>query len=64
MDEGEFAEAAEQRDRDLCLSIRKKELKPTGACYWCSETCRGVFCSPECREDHEQEQRFKGKPNE
>jgi len=54
----DLAEAAEQRDRDICLQYRKPQLPITGFCHWCSEMCKGVFCSPECLIDWEKRERF------
>lgn len=25
----------------------------TGKCHWCGESTEGVYCSPECRTDHD-----------
>ena len=54
----DLAEAAEQRDRDICLQYRKPQLAVTGYCWNCSEECKGVYCSPECRQDAEKRERF------
>lgn len=53
------AEAAEQRDRDFCLAMRKPELPITGFCHWCDDVAIGVFCSVECQKDYEQQERFR-----
>jgi hypothetical protein len=53
------AESMEQLDRDVCMKYRKPELVRIGFCHNCSEPINdGVFCSPECREDAEQRERF------
>jgi len=48
----------EEQDREIALKFRKPQLPITGFCHWCSEMCRGVFCSPECRDDHSKKERF------
>jgi hypothetical protein len=49
----------EEQDRSLTLKHRKPQLPFIGACHNCSEPIdRGSFCSPECREDAEQRERF------
>jgi hypothetical protein len=41
------------------LNNRKKVPELTGFCLSCDEPTEGIFCSPECREDHERIQRAK-----
>jgi len=48
----------EEQDRAIALKFRKPQLPITGFCHWCSEMCKGIWCSPECREDFEQKERF------
>lgn len=59
MSQDDDAEAFEQLDRDIALKIRKPELARTGFCHWCHEETVGVYCSIECRETHEQRERFR-----
>lgn len=40
----------------------QEEIKRTGYCLYCGNKCKikkQLFCSPECREDYEKEQRIK-----
>lgn len=54
MDESDQATDQEIKSRDIALSKRMKVIPYIGACHNCSEPLdRGVFCSPECREDYE-----------
>ena len=56
------AEATEQLFLNVALSHRKPELQAKGTCHWCEEPAApgAHFCSPECRDDWAQHQRFKG----
>jgi len=54
----DMASDREEQDRALALKFRKQQLPITGFCHWCGEVCKGKFCSPECREDFEQKERF------
>jgi hypothetical protein len=54
----DMASDREEQDRALALKHRKPELAITGFCWNCSEQCKGVYCSAECREDAEQRERF------
>jgi len=54
----DHASDIEELDRDIALKMRKPELPLTGFCWNCSEETHGVFCSPECQQDHEQRTRF------
>jgi hypothetical protein len=42
-------------------ALAKKKIAPekTGFCLYCEEPTPGVFCSKECREDHERIERVK-----
>ena len=34
---------------------KRKPVEPRrGTCLWCLEPCKGVYCSPDCRDDHHQ----------
>ena len=48
----------EEQDRAIALKFRKPQLALTGYCWNCGEACKGTHCSPECREDFEQRERF------
>jgi hypothetical protein len=55
----DIASDAEQLDRDVCMKYRRPELVRIGFCHNCSEPIKdGCFCSPECRQDYEQRERF------
>ena len=49
----------EERDREIALKMRKPILPNVYACYNCGEDCEGIFCSPECRDDYMQRERFR-----
>lgn len=36
---------------------RRPVLQPVGRCHYCDDLRMGVFCSAECREDYEKEER-------
>lgn len=66
MDEGDYAAAAEQRDRDRALAARKPEpqlLAAIGGCYNCSAIVPpGVrWCDSDCRTDWEHRQARSGR---
>lgn len=52
----------EQAERDRLIDAARKQInkkKPTGRCYYCNDVLDDptrVYCSPECRDDHELEQ--------
>ena len=44
------------------LNTKAHQPRYTGLCHNCTEHIEaGAFCSPECREDWEQRQRFRGR---
>lgn len=62
MDEFDRASELEQYQRELALDkVRaKKKSFYTGHCRYCNETItQGSFCSAECREGQELEDKFK-----
>lgn len=49
-----------QQILDMQLRARKPILQPKGQCHFCDDELRfGVFCTAECRDDYEKEQRAK-----
>lgn len=55
----DMATEAEERDRELCLSRRKPELKSVKQCYNCLEQIDdGCFCDAFCREDYTKRKNF------
>jgi hypothetical protein len=56
------ASETEQLHRELAIRAVRNQppLKFSGHCLYCNETIvQGRFCSAECREDYEMEQKFK-----
>ena len=53
-------EAAETTERLLAesLSKRKKVPEKTGYCLYCEEPTEGAFCSTDCREEYELQQKI------
>lgn len=64
-DEAEFASQLEEAQRDTAIkAIREAANKPktfTGYCRCCNDVVKpnSNFCSPECREDFEFQQKIK-----
>lgn len=56
-DDVDRAQAQEERYRADAIARRKPELKPLGYCHWCSSGIGGgdLYCSKECRDDHEKQ---------
>ena len=54
-------EAAEVTEMMLQESLRKRHAVPlkTGSCLFCDEVTQGAFCSTECRQDWETEDKLK-----
>lgn len=61
MDDLDRAQEYEELSLRVALSHVKPTLKPAGHCYYCDETVsRGeLFCSPDCAQDFEQEERIR-----
>lgn len=55
MDEADRAERDTEIHMRAALLQRKPTLAPKGACHFCDEPAEPprLFCSAECREDHE-----------
>lgn len=59
-DEIDRANDQAQHILDMQLLRRKPTLKPMGRCHFCDDELRfGIFCSGDCRDDYEKEQRAK-----
>jgi hypothetical protein len=54
-------EAAEVTEMLLQKALNTRAAVPekTGFCLTCEEPTPGAFCSPECREDHERQEKLK-----
>lgn len=54
-------EASDVSEMLLANSLRNraKVEQNTGFCLYCEEPTEGAFCSKECREDYEAEQKMK-----
>jgi hypothetical protein len=59
MDISDTATQNEEIRSKAALSVRKPVLPHIGKCHWCEYPTTGTFCSVECREDYEVQQRFK-----
>jgi hypothetical protein len=55
MDEIDRAQAREEQDRRIALTLRKPQLIHCGICHNCAEPVHASaeFCNAECREDYE-----------
>lgn len=55
------ASEVEEMSREIAIQearLKNQPLKFTGHCLYCNETIsKGRFCSAECREDYEMEQK-------
>ena len=63
MNEGDLGHKAEEIFKEAALSEAKRRRQKyyfTGLCWNCSETINeGAFCDTDCRDDHQQRERFK-----
>jgi hypothetical protein len=58
MDDLDRAQILEEKEREAALLRRKPTLKAVGFCHNCGEWVHPgqLFCSVECRDDHDREQ--------
>ena len=61
MDDVDLTNDRLEKELDLAIKASKKKTpKHTGYCLYCNaEVKERAFCSAECREDYEQEERIK-----
>lgn len=59
MDDIDFAQQREQKDRDTLIALARRQhpLPSTGECHWCAATVTRTahFCDADCRSDYERE---------
>lgn len=63
MDDADRADLDAEIHMRASLLRRKPTLAAKGACHFCDEPTDGaaLFCSAECREDHERVERIKSR---